>query len=512
MAQSQPIPQGQAAELLPTGDEKDLLLQIRSTHTHEIVIGLCGSVGAPTEAVSNRLKALLEGHYSYQSYVTKLSTYIEKYAESPINKTSIYSRYYTLISEGNRIKGTYGNSVLAELAIAEISIRRDQKLKVSGGSEFQPERFCHIIDSIKNQDELNAFKAVYGDLFICIGVYSSPEAREERLKQRGMTQVEFDDLVDRESGEEKKPGQSVRKTFPSADFFLDCGSYAVEEIDKKLTRVLELILGSKIITPMKGETAMYMAYTASLNSACLSRQVGAAVTDQNGYLLGIGWNDVPRYGGSVYNQAHQPDNRCHAFGSKCYNDDEKQVIAENIVKDLTGKGFLADQNTAAAIKVIKEGRIGYLIEFSRAVHAEMLALLNAGRSGGERMQCGKIYVTTYPCHVCARHIIASGIYEIYYIEPYRKSLATRLHSDAITESTRPEEAGKVRLIPFEGVSPTRYADFFRMGNTDRKSNGLLVKRDPHSLNFKAETSLRSIPALEGVVVKKLSKQHLLPSS
>ncbi|SDR74625.1 hypothetical protein [Opitutus sp. GAS368] len=194
MAQSQPIPQGQAAELLPTGDEKDLLLQIRSTHTHEIVIGLCGSVGAPTEAVSNRLKALLEGHYSYQSYVTKLSTYIEKYAESPINKASIYSRYHTLISEGNRIKGTYGNSVLAELAIAEISIRRDQKLKVSGGSEFQPERFCHIIDSIKNQDELNAFKAVYGDLFICIGVYSSPEAREERLKQRGITSF-MDHLV-----------------------------------------------------------------------------------------------------------------------------------------------------------------------------------------------------------------------------------------------------------------------------------------------------------------------------
>ena len=127
-----------------------------------------------------------------------------------------------------------------------------------------------------------------------------------------------------------------------------------------------------------------------------------------------------------------------------------------------------------------------------------------GARGGERMQGGKIYVTTYPCHVCARHIIAAGIHEVHYIEPYRKSMAIKLHKDAITESSI--GGGKVRLIPFEGVSPTRYANFFKIGNTERKSkiDGRLTKVDPKSLNFKAETSLRSFPALEKHRRQKIS--------
>jgi deoxycytidylate deaminase len=30
-------------------------------------------------------------------------------------------------------------------------------------------------------------------------------------------------------------------------------------------------------------------------------------------------------------------------------------------------------------------------------------------------------------------IVVAGITEVYFIEPYRKSLATKLHNDAITE-------------------------------------------------------------------------------
>ncbi len=509
MAQPEPDTPKATVELFSTAEDKDLMRQIRGTHTHEMVIGLCGPIGAPTEEVSARLQTILQSDHSYKTYVKKLSDFIEHHAESKIDKSSAYSRYSTLITEGNRLKSTFGQSVLAELSIAEISITRDTNRKATGNAEFQPERFCHVIDSIKNADELRAMKAVYGDLFICIGVYASHEAREDRLLQKPMTKDQINELIDRDSGEETKSGQSVKKTFHLSDFFIDCSSYDPAEIDRKLNRILDLVLGSKIITPSVGETSMYTAYTASLNSACLSRQVGAAVTDKTGYLLGVGWNDVPQFGGSVYNESSNPDNRCHAYGAMCYNDSEKRIIATLIAETLVSEKLLEKKNLPKAIDKIKDGRVGGLIEFSRAVHAEMLALLNAGRSGGERMQCGRIYVTTYPCHVCARHIIAAGIHEVHYIEPYRKSLAIKLHKDAITESGT--EPGKVRLIPFEGVSPSRYANFFKIGSFERKNeaDGKLTAVDPQAVNFKAETSLRSFPALESVVVKKLTKQNLL---
>jgi deoxycytidylate deaminase len=103
-------------------------------------------------------------------------------------------------------------------------------------------------------------------------------------------------------------------------------------------------------------------------------------------------------------------------------------------------------------------RVKDLIEFSRAVHAEMHAILGASRIAGDRVLHGKIFITTFPCHSCARHLVAAGITEIHYIEPYRKSLATRLHADAMTESM--DANGKVQVVQFSGVAPGRYIQLF----------------------------------------------------
>lgn len=503
MPQPAALPAFTSSDLPATEDDKDIVGKIRKTHTHEIVIGLCGPIGAPTREVALRLEGLLQKVYQYNPSRKKLSEYIENHSELPINKSDPFSRYSSLILAGNALREKHGSAVLAELAIADIAVKRNIS---KGSGDFKPERFCHIIDSIKNQQELQALKAVYQELFICIGVFSSLDQRVERLSEMGITKPQIETLIDLDSGEEKGPKQTIKETYHQADIFIDCIN-SPQEIDRKLTRILDLVLGAKIITPTTNETAMYTAFTAALNSACLSRQVGAAVTDRDGYLLGVGWNDVPRFDGSVYREHHSPDNRCHAFGTKCYNDEQKGLIAADIAERLEKEGLILPAKVKKVEAVVRDARIKHLIEFSRAVHAEMLALLNAGRSVGTRMQGGKIYVTTYPCHACARHIIAAGIHEIYYIEPYRKSLAINLHQDALTEN--PNEPNKVKLIPFEGVSPSRYADFFEKGATDRKSGGKLIEVDPASVNFKAEASLRSLPMLERMVVQRLKNRKLI---
>jgi deoxycytidylate deaminase len=451
-------------ELLQSDEEKDLVKKLKSNFSQEVVFGLCGPIGAPIREVGLRLQALLNRSYAYQPDVLKLSDYILKYPTKTTTPDDAAGRYQDLINKGNSLRNDYGNSVLAELAIADIAVRRQLLRSDSGKSPSElPIRFCHIIDSIKNEAELKALKTVYGDLFICIGVYASVESRESRLRAKRVSDENIPKLINRDSGEEIAHGQSVRDIFHQADFFINCSSNDISDYDAGLQRIADLVFGSKIITPTSAETAMYTAFTASLNSACLSRQVGAAVTDKDGNLLGVGWNDVPKFDGGVYSE-QTTDKRCYNIGGReCFNDQEKLTIAQELTNELVAEGIIPAAMREATLGKIRKGRIRDLIEFSRAVHAEMLALLNAGRTSGNRVQGGKIFVTTYPCHACARHIIAAGIHEIYYIEPYRKSLATRLHEDALTEKT--VDPGKVKLLPFEGVSPNRYSDFFRIGSS-----------------------------------------------
>ena len=103
-----------------------------------------------------------------------------------------------------------------------------------------------------------------------------------------------------------------------------------------------------------------------------------------------------------------------------------------------------------------------LIEFSRSIHAEMDALLAAARARISPVGC-TLLCTTYPCHSCARHLVAAGITEVLYIEPYTKSLAVELHSDSLQTQTQEPESGeqkKMLVSPYTGVGPRMYEDHF----------------------------------------------------
>lgn len=297
---------------------------------------------------------------------------------------------------------------------------------------------------------------------------------------------------------------------------------AIAQLNEKTRRLFDLIFRTAVITPTTEETAMYAASSAAKNSACLSRQVGAAVTSATGELLAVGWNDVPQSGGGLYGKPptsplmsikvgqQELDQRCFVqTGGKCHNDAEKKIIAERVVESLIDKSVLAEAAKEAAVQaIIGDSRVKDLIEFSRAVHAEMHAVLAASRVAGDRVLGGKIYVTTYPCHSCARHLVAAGISEIHYIEPYRKSLATKLHADAITESTEPRE--KVQLLQFDGIAPRRFIELFE--GSSRKKSGVLGLPKRIEAVPSTHVSLKAIPRLEQVVVAEIQTKALrLPS-
>lgn len=125
-------------------------------------------------------------------------------------------------------------------------------------------------------------------------------------------------------------------------------------------------------------------------------------------------------------------------------------------------------------------RITNLIEFGRVVHAEMNALTYAARRGvaidGKRLFC-----TTFPCHICARHIIGAGIAEVVYIEPYPKSLTRDLYPEAIELDPAPgtRTLEKVTFRPFMGVAPRRYMELFRHGRR-KTERGYALEWEPES--------------------------------
>lgn len=257
---------------------------------------------------------------------------------------------------------------------------------------------------------------------------------------------------------------------------------------------------------------MYFASTASKNSSCLSRQVGACITDNNGDLISVGWNDVPCFGGNLYKRKfeikEEKDNRCvYALEGKCFNDERKEEIIEKLIRKLVSEKSVVLKDKAKFYEVLQKSELKDLIEFSRAIHAEMHAIISGSQKTGDKMIGGKIYCTTYPCHICARHIVVAGIHEIYYIEPYPKSLATKLHYDSITENEKDE--GKVKILMFNGVAPSRYIQLFTMGENYRKdTKGKYLKIQPEKAKPLFSETLEALYTLESYVIKKLTENDL----
>ena len=104
----------------------------------------------------------------------------------------------------------------------------------------------------------------------------------------------------------------------------------------------------------------------------------------------------------------------------------------------------------------------------------MEAIVSAARTGKPGIVGGSLYTTTFPCHNCARHIVAAGIVKVYYIEPYAKSLALELHSDSI--GVVEGEAGKCAFLQYEGVGPDSILKLFHHG-IERKEDGKAVTHE-----------------------------------
>ena len=428
----------------------------------EVVIGLVGALGTRLEIIKRIIKEKLDV-YRYSVEEIKISRdIIRELTEKDLpDNSDQYRRISEYMTAGNELrKATQDNAVMALGAIAKISQTRQQEEGVTKPAQ----RRAVLIDSIKHPEEVHRLRNIYSNGFYLVSVYADEKRRFDHLTNKvRVTGEQASELMSRDADESIKYGQHTRDAFHLADFFVHLDSDS-DKFEHSIWRILELMFGKPFVTPTFDEFAMFMAFSSSLRSADLSRQVGAVIA-RNHNIVATGANDIPKAGGGLYwpeynAETHQiddkPDGRDYKRG-----EDSNTAEKRKIIEDILSKA--EDSFKEPLREYLEQSRIKDITEYGRVVHAEMEAILSCARSNVSTLGA-QLYCTTYPCHNCAKHIIAGGIKRVVYIEPYPKSKAMEFHSDAITIETNhsTKNDDMVRFEPFVGVGPRSFFNLFSM--------------------------------------------------
>jgi deoxycytidylate deaminase len=466
-------------------DEDLLATAVTARETSDLVFGVTGYVGSGLSYVSSTLIEELR-RFRFTPHKVKLSVLLAACQGNPPGDSTALEHVVALQDAGDALRKAHGPSIVAGLGIREIHQQRS--------SPAEPRAF--VLDSIKHPAEVEILRAIYGRGFYLVGVLCNEDERASRLRRKFKDETDrpkIETLMRRDAGGREKHGQQVRKTLHLSDFFLanDAmdGKNNDEELGEALERFVHAVTGTKVVRPNRDEKGMHAAWAASLRSSCMSRQVGAAIMPamaRGDEVLATGTNDPPAPGGGLYTENSPDDNRCFKWPEAesrgyCRNDRTKQKIYAEIFETLTQVGALGPDVSAQQVQTALEAtRVRDLIEFSRAIHAEMDAVLALARSGVGVPKGGTLYCNTFPCHSCARHIVAAGLGEVIYLEPYTKSLALELHADAVQETSvarsRAGDAGDPRVVfrLFSGVAPRRFAALFEKRRELKDGRGSLV--------------------------------------
>lgn len=472
----------------------------------ELVIGIVHTVGTNCTDAIECIKDSLHG-FRYSSEVIKVSKEILRpFAQTASQEfENEFERISFFMDLGNRIRSqTKDDAILMKGVAAYIY----EQYHVSN-SEAPQERKAYIIDSIKHPDEVEFLRKTYGDGFHLIGISDDYEKRKDFLiKRKSLSEQQAEELLERDDNEIAKNGQHTRDAYQQADYFINASDER-NETQESVFRLLDLLFGNAFISPTFEEYAMFRAYVASLRSADLSRQIGAVIT-RNNEIIAEGVNDCPKAFGGLYWPIHQKgkvvdekDGRDYMLGYDSNKREQKKIISK-IIKNL---GL---EETDENYKKVKAAGIGTLTEYGRVVHSEMEALMMCARNHVSTRGCD-MFVTTFPCHNCAKHIIAAGIKRVFYIEPYPKSKALEFYKKEISQSETDGEE-KVLFLPFKGVGPHRFIDLFSMQSTKwyarirKNEEGKVIKWERTKANLRNPMSAFSYIDMEKAAYMQYSDE------
>ena len=318
--------------------------------------------------------------------------------------------------------------------ISETIDRIIKDIRTKSKKDINDRRTYIVIDAIRNQFEATYFQDRYSSFYL-MAVSCSEHDRKKRLSKIGYSDPQIGSIDNEEhsdapidfDNEDAYMKQDIASCLQRADIYLNnpnASNTASEYFDlaNQLITFVTLMIHPGLTTPSALERCMQIAHTAKLNSGCISRQVGAVVTDSSYSIKAIGWNDTPE--GQVSCNLRNRSDLISGRDQDSFSEYEKNdknfrakivsstIPLQNIWKN-SGRNlsfcFKSEYNSLTNIKNQVH---------TRALHAEENAFLQIAKTGGTTVKGGKLFTTASPCELCSKKAYQLGIKEIYFIDPY----------------------------------------------------------------------------------------------
>jgi deoxycytidylate deaminase len=348
-----------------------------------------------------------------------------------------------------------------------------------------------VIDALKNSLELMYFKEKYSAFYI-IATNKSEEERtkyiEDQIRdkykllkeediQKHTNQIQFLDRSEYKGEAVNKGEFSVPDTencIQKSDYHIyfsnvDKGiledsssnsNYNFLSLDRQLVKLISLIHQPGIITPTGVERCMQVAYNAKFNSGCISRQVGAVVTDKNFAVKSIGWNDVAQH--QMPCNLRSVQDLLSATPSKLFSEYEKSggefkdiddkthtfkdLLAEDYKNLSTETANLEGKNCSFCFKTFQNAYDKEKNQVhTRSLHAEENAMMQITKNGGNGLKGGNLFTTASPCELCSKKAYQLGIKKIFFIDPYPGIATKHILKNGVDEKHNP------KLLMFQGA-------------------------------------------------------------
>ncbi|MCE9946541.1 anti-phage dCTP deaminase [Hafnia paralvei] len=391
---------------------------------------------------------------------------------------SVYQDAGNSIRKTSHIKSTYKDDMFSPMHVFHLPETMNRIIKLlrkNDGNTFI------VIDAIRNPYEVKFFRDRYS-AFHLVSINAPDKDRKRYLQNvHKFTNDQLADLDARESGdklisntsEENRSDPEKSEKDKSKDAYFEFTSQNVKRcieisdihlfnprnelennnvLKAQLYWYIALMLHPGLITPTAMERVMQIAFTAKLNSGCLSRQVGAVLTDNNNSVKAIGWNDVAK--GQVPCSLRSLEGVINDFDEVVYseferNDKDFRAKAKEKLLIFKTKGEkISGYNLSYCFKSLKNSIDQDKNQVhTRALHAEENAFLQISKYGGMGIEGGKLYTTASPCELCAKKAYQLGIKDIVFIDPYPGIAISHILS--IGES-------KPNLVQFRGAIGRAY--------------------------------------------------------
>lgn len=364
----------------------------------------------------------------YFTKIPKFTTSIKGFLDDFLSGS--YTAIYQSAANNIRKSGHPYSTKFIPDNMYRLSQRANKLIKILRKQSLDDGRRVLVcLDAIRNPFEASFFKERYSAFYLMAISAHNSERRARLRRDHALNDVQID-AIDLKESPKKVSGadyfisQDIPRCIQMADIhiFNEEDSIGLKELKRQLVKYVALIMHPGLVTPSQSERCMQYAFDSKLNSGCISRQVGAVVTDSNFSVKAMGWNDVaqgltPCSLRSANDLLDSEDES--AYSSYERNDTKFRDTLKRSYNESLGRIESQGRPCSFCFKDIQNALDGEKNQVhTRALHAEENAFLQISKYGGQALEGGILFTTASPCELCSKKAYQIGIRRIYYVDPY----------------------------------------------------------------------------------------------